>query len=172
MGGRLTQMVPATPVLVAVSSNRGAAYDLVLLAHVLSALVAFGTVAVSGLSARTLLAGGASSAAIRRYYRPGVNWAGRVLYAVPVLGVVLVVMSRGAWSVADGWVGIGLVLWAVAASAAELVLWPAERRLQQAVTGQGFDAATHRGLCLRVMGVSAGLLVVFVAATVVMVSKP
>lgn len=165
-------MLLPTPVLVAVSSNRGAAYDLVLLAHVLSALVAFGTVAVAGLSARSLLGRGATSASVRRYYRPGVNWAGRVLFVVPVLGVVLVVMSRGAWSFADGWIGLGLGLWAVAASAAELVLWPAERRLQQAVTGDDFDPGTHRGLCLRVVGVSIGLLVVFVVATVVMVSKP
>jgi len=165
-------MALPTPVLVAVSSNRGAAYDLVLLAHVLAALVAFGAVAVAGLSALTLLRTGASSESIRRYYRPGVNWAGRILFLVPVLGVALVAMSGGAWSYADGWIGLGLALWAVAASAAEMVLWPAERQLQEAVTGAAFDAGAQRGLCLRVAGVSAGLLVVFVVATVVMVSKP
>jgi hypothetical protein len=165
-------MVLPSADLVAVSSNRGAAYDLVLLAHVLAALVGFGAVGVAGLSALTLVRRGASSESLRRYYRPGVNWAGRILFLVPVLGVVLIVMSRGGWSFADGWVGAGLVLWAVAASAAELVLWPAERELQRLVTDGGFDPGEHRGLGLRAAGVSAALLVLFVVATVVMVSKP
>ena len=100
------------PDLVAVSSNRGAAYDLVLLAHVLTALVGFGAVAVAGLTPWCCPGGGRPAMSIRRYYRPGVNWAGRILFGVPVLGAILLVMSHGAWSWTTGWVTFGLLLWA------------------------------------------------------------
>ncbi|MGO9027674.1 MAG: DUF2269 family protein [Acidimicrobiales bacterium] len=165
-------MVSRSPLLVAVSSNRGAAYDLVLLAHVLSALVGFGAVAVAGVFALVLARRGPATVSVRRYYRPGVNWAGRVLFVVPVLGTALVVMSRGGWSFSDSWVAVGLVLWAAAAMAGEMALWPTERGLQQLVASGTFDPSEHRRLCLQVVGVATVLTAVFVVATVVMVSKP
>jgi hypothetical protein len=165
-------MLPPFPTVVAVSSNRGAAYDLVLLAHVLAALVGFGAVGVAGVYALILLRRGPVSESVRRYYRPGVNWAGRILFLVPVLGVVLMVMSRGEWSFDDAWIGIGLVLWAAAAMAAEMVLWPAERELQTLVAAGTFDPTEHRRLGHRVTAMAAVMTVVLVAAVVVMVAKP
>jgi hypothetical protein len=165
-------MLPPLPTVLAVSSNRGAAYDLVLLAHVLAALVGFGAVAVAGVYALLLVRRGPASEPVRRYYRPGVNWAGRVLFLVPVLGFVLMAMSGGAWSFSDAWIGIGLVLWAGTAMGAEMVLWPAERQLQALVAGGTFDGTEHRGLGHRVMAMAAVMTVVLVAAAVVMVAKP
>ncbi len=113
------------------------AYDLVLLAHVLAVLVALVAVAVAGghaVALRSVLrAGGPVPSVLVRYFRPGVNWAGRSLLAVPVLGLALVAMSHGAWSVGDAWVLLGLVLWLAAAGLAESALWPGERRLQVVV---------------------------------------
>ena len=165
-------MVVVIPVQVAVSTSRGAAYDVVLLAHVLAALVAFTVVATAGAYALLLRRPGDLSESVRRYYRPGVNWAGRIVFLVPVLGVALMAMSDGAWSFSDAWVGVGLVLWAAAAMAGEMVLWPVEHRLQQSVALDPSDHDGRRSLCLRVAAVSAGLLVIFVVAAVVMVSKP
>jgi hypothetical protein len=164
-------MIVSHPALAVTTHARSAAYDLVLLAHVLAALVALGTVVVSGCYAVALLRSGARSEAVRRYYRPGVNWGGRVLFLVPVFGVALVAMSRGDWSFSDGWVTIGLAAWAVAAVVAEAVLWPAERRLQDAVGG-ATAPADRRPDCLLVAVVAAGLAVVLVGAGVVMVAKP
>lgn len=158
--------------LVAVSTNRGAAYDLVLLAHVLAAVAAFGTVIVAGLYANVLLRRTSVSDAVTRYYRPGVNWAGRVLFAVPLLGVALIAMSRGGWSYSDRWVMGGLALWAVVAVVGEVVLWPAERRLQGLVTSGHFDRSLHRALCLKAVGSAAGMCVLLIVTTVVMVAKP
>jgi hypothetical protein len=149
---------------------RTAAYDVVLLAHVLSALVGLGAVTVAGAYARALRAG-LQSESVRRYYRPGVNWAGRVLVLVPVLGVALMAMSQGDFSFSDGWVAAGLMLWTVAVVAAEAVLWPAERRLRTAVADPS-SSADLRGPCLRVMTAAGGVVVVLVVATVVMVAKP
>jgi hypothetical protein len=154
---------------------RTAAYDVVLLAHVLAALVGLGAVAVAGAYAWALLRAGPVSVpvsvSVRRYYRPGVNWVGRVLVLVPVLGVALMAMSQGDWSFSDGWVGAGLMLWTVAVVAAEAVLWPGERHLQAAVADPS-SGADLRGTCLRVMAAAGGVAVVLVVATVVMVAKP
>ncbi len=100
------------------------------------------------------------------------------------------VMSGGDWSFGDGWIAIGLALWAGVAVVAELALWPAERRLQEAVAdpasamgevGAAGPAGTEggtpagpglRSACLRVVGLSAALGAVLVVAAVVMVAKP
>lgn len=112
-------------------------YDLVLLAHVLSAvvgLVALGVAAGSALALRGVLRRGAPvPEALARYYRPGVNWAGRVLFLVPVFGVALLVMSDGQWGFGDTWVTLGMAVWAGVAVLAEAALWPDERRLQDMV---------------------------------------
>lgn len=171
-GGRIARMSHPVPTLLALSSNRGAAYDLVLLAHVLAAMVGFGAIGMAGIFAQVLCRRGPGSEAVRRYYSPGTNWAGRILFVVPVLGVALVAMSRGGWSFADGWVVIGLVLWAAAAVTSELILWPAERALQELVAGGTFEVGEHRSLGRRVTAVAAGLVAVFLVAVFVMVSKP
>ncbi len=150
---------------------RGAAYDIVLLAHVLAALIGLGAVAVSGVGALALSRSGPTSEAVRRYYRPGVNWAGRILFLVPVFGVALMAMSHGDWSFSDGWLTAGLVLWAAAAVGAELVLWPAERRLQAAVSDPP-PVGLLRPQCLRVEATATVVSTVLIVAAVVMVAKP
>ncbi|HEV3263925.1 MAG TPA: DUF2269 family protein [Acidimicrobiales bacterium] len=161
--------------LVAVSVNRGAGYEVVVLAHVLSAVIGFGAVGVAGAYALVLGRRGPNSESVTRYYRPGVNWAGRVLFVVPVLGFVLIGMSHrtpGGYGFSDGWVMVGLLLWAVAALAAEMVLWPTERGLQQLVAAGEWEDSAHRSLTRRMAWTSGALLVIFLASMVVMVAKP
>lgn len=155
----------------------GPAYSVLLLLHVAAAVIGFGALAVTGIQAARLRTGwgGAGSPSVRRYFRPGVNWPGRALYAVPVFGFSLLADSGGAFGAGDGWVEAGLVLWLVAAGVAEIVVWPGERRIQRLVTEQPDDPGTARSLdreCRRVLA-GAGLLTgVFLAATVIMVAKP
>jgi uncharacterized membrane protein len=165
---------PGIVALVAVSVNRGAAYEVVVLAHVLAAVIGFGAVGVAGAYAMVLGRRGPPSESVVRYYRPGVNWAGRILFVVPILGFVLIGMSHGpnGYGLADAWVMIGLALWALAALAAEMVLWPTERELQQRVAAGDWDDAAHQSLTRRVVWTSVALTVVFVAAMVIMVAKP
>jgi len=115
-----------------VTQPTGAAFDVVLLAHIGCVLVGLGAVVVSGVQGRRLLANPADvSPSLRRYYRPGANVAGRALYGVPVFGFALVSMSGGYYRLADAWVLAGLVLFGVAAVVGEAVLWPAERVAQE-----------------------------------------
>ncbi len=150
---------------------RDAVYDIVLLAHVLSALAGLGVVALAGGYALVLRRPGPPSSGVRRYYRPGVNWAGRALFLVPVFGVALMALSGGDWSYADGWVLGGILLWAGAAVLAEMVLWPAERRLQCEVAAPTTSARLGRR-CLVVAGAAGGVVVLLVAAAALMVAKP
>jgi hypothetical protein len=163
----------------------GAAYDLVLVLHVIAALIGLATVVASGVQSARLLAtapGRELSPSLVQYFTPGVNWAGRTLYAVPVLGFALLAMSKGAFDLADGWVLWGLVLWLATALGAELALWPAERRIQGAMA-----AAARRGVAARrpgiseapqltadcqvVLALSGVVVVLLVLAAVLMVAK-
>jgi uncharacterized membrane protein len=164
-------------------------YDLVLLAHVLAAVVGLVAVGVAGSCAlalrRTLAGGGPLPEGLVRYYRPGINWAGRVLFLVPVLGIALLAMSGGQWSFADSWVSTGMAVWAVVAVAAEAVLWPGERRLQEVVAARvagdgrppgpvgGVDGPEEEAaLCLRTGLLGLALAVALVVVAVLMVAKP
>ena len=69
-----------------------------------------------------------------RYFRPGVNWGGRLLYGIPIFGFALLAMSHGAYALSDGWVASGLAVFVVVVVLAEGVLWPAERRIQASVS--------------------------------------
>lgn len=169
------------PVTTASTTSPG--YDLVLLAHVLAAvvgIVAIGVAAGSALALRGVLARGAPVPdALARYYRPGVNWAGRVLFLVPVFGVALLAMSGGTWDFADTWVSLGTAGWALVAVVAESVLWPEERRLQEVVAavtaGDGAaspDLAGEAARCSRTGAIGLGLVVVLVLVGVLMVAKP
>lgn len=155
----------------------GALYSVLLVLHVATAVVGFGALALTGVQAGRAVRGPARAGAegVRRYFRPGVNWAGRALYAVPVLGFALLADSAGSFRASDGFVLVGLVLWLIAAAAAEVVVWPAERRIQAVVTTRWADEAARPALvgdCTRVRFWVALLDVVFVAAVVVMVAKP
>jgi hypothetical protein len=188
--------VPRQPLLqlTAAGAPTGAAFDVVLMAHVAFALIGLGSLFLTGLQAWRARTGPGSSAAesVARYFRPGVNWPGRSLYAVVVLGVLLVFMSQKAYGFDDPFVQIGFVLWIGSVAVAELSVWPGERRLQTLVSGSsnwigaragagsgsvsgsgsGDSAPELRSLALRV-SLSAWLVcVALVVAVVVMVQKP
>jgi uncharacterized membrane protein len=173
--------VPASAVPSAILSAvhftpTGAVFDIVLLLHVACATVGLGTVVVSGVQAgRLLAAGGAGpSPTLVAYFAPGVNWVGRVLYAVPLLGLALLGLSQGAYGLDDGWVQWGLGLWVVAILCAEGLLWPAERRIQSKLEAHGADpAAPELRRACRTTCLAAGWLVaVLILAIVLMVARP
>jgi hypothetical protein len=118
-------------------------FDVVLIVHVACVVVSLVTLVASAVTAsrlRTVAAGGGSlPEALARYFRPGVNWAGRSLYGIPVFGFLLLALSHGAYSLSDGWVLSGLFIFVVMVLLAEGVLCPAEHRLQVSVAhwGQG-----------------------------------
>ena len=160
----------------------GPAFDVVLLLHVgcvLAGLVTTTTAAATASRLRRLVRGSAPlPEPLRRYFRPGINWAGRTAYGIPVFGFALLAMSQGAYALGDGWVLGGLALFVAFALVGEGVLWPAERRLQTALAAAG--AAADRSRCrtrVRAMPPSmaraaAPALVLLLAGVVIMVAQP
>jgi uncharacterized membrane protein len=166
----------------------GAAFDVVLLLHVACVVVGIVTVATAAATARRLARLTRTAAplpdALRRYFRPGVNWAGRTIYGIPVFGFALIGMSQGVYAITDTWVLLGLVLFVALALLAVCVLWPAERRLQRAVASDrpgaaGPDAVGATALteaatahAARMEWAASGALILLVAATVLMIAQP
>jgi uncharacterized membrane protein len=147
----------------------------VVVLHVLSAVVGFGAIFLTGVYAG--LARRRASEAVRRYFRPGVNWAARSVYLVPVLGVVLVEISHGADRFAQLWVWVSLLLWVLAAALAQAVVWPGEARVQQLVAESSPPGSRARPVeldraCRRVERAALAIDLAFVATLVLMVTKP
>ena len=161
---------PAAPAVVAAVPT-GPGFDVVLLLHVAAAAVALASVVVAGVQAGRLLAAGPAGppAGVAGYYAPGVNWVGRTLHAVPLLGLALVGLSGGAYGFDDAWVQWGLGLWVLAAVGAEAVLWPAERRVQAVLAG---GEPVARGACRTAVLAAGAVAGVLLAASAVMVAQP
>lgn len=122
-------------------------FGILLVAHITAALVGFGALGATGIQgwrlARTR--DPARLVAIRRYFRPGVNWAARCVYLVPVFGVALIVASGGTYRPEDTFVQVGIGLWVAAVLTGELLVWPAERVVQRALAGQAAPASVTLG---------------------------
>ncbi len=160
----------------------GAAFDIVLLLHVGCVIVGLVTTVAAAATAsrlrRLLRAGTPPPEPLLRYFRPGINWAGRTIYGIPVFGFALLAMSQGAYALREGWVLAGIGLFAGVALLAEGVLWPAERRLQTAVAGglttEGPlpEGAPADGDAWAMGRAAWAALVLLVAGVVLMIAQP
>jgi uncharacterized membrane protein len=156
----------------------GAAFDIVLLLHVVcvvAGLVTTVTAAATAGRLRRLLATTVPlPEPVRRYFRPGVNWAGRAIWGIPIFGFALLAMSQGAYGLRDGWVMGGLAIFVVVALLAEGVLWPVERRIQAALAAADpapEAADTGREATLMVRTASAAV-VLLLLGTALMIAQP
>jgi hypothetical protein len=158
----------------------GPAFDLVLILHVGCVVVGLVTLVASlstAIRLRSLLRQASPFPdALVRYFRPGVNWAGRTVYGIPLFGFLLLALSHGAYGLRQGWVTSGLVILVAVVVLAEGTLWPAERRLQVALA-VSFDGdapvAASVGSDARVMALSAGAaLVLLILGSALMVAQP
>ncbi len=155
----------------------GPAFDIVLLLHVGCVVVGLVTTATAAATASRLRRRLGSPLplpeTLRRYFRPGVNWAGRTVYGIPVFGFALIAMSQGAYALGDGWVLGGLTIFAALVLVGEGVLWPAEQRLQVALAADDAEAPESLGRDATSMERAAvAALVLLVAGTVLMLAQP
>jgi len=158
----------------------GPGYDVLVGLHVLSAIVGFGAVGVSGVYAGRARSADdpRGDALLQRYFSPGTNWAERALLVTPVLGVVVLLAGdRPAASQAWPWIGLGL--WGFATAVATSRCWPAERKIQvwfaQATDpeeGRQSGTAPLRDACRTVQWSASVISVCFAGAVVVMIGQP
>jgi hypothetical protein len=158
------------------------AYGVALAVHVVSAVVGFGMLGLSGLygawSGRSETPEGRRD--LRQFFGR-VNRAGQALWAVPVAGAVALWLHNGETSMAKAWVVAALACWAVATVLAVSVIWPAERRIRPIVAGFDDDPdarpspATQSqlaALCRPLVRAAAACDCVFVVALALMVLQP
>jgi uncharacterized membrane protein len=159
----------------------GPAFDVVLIIHVGCVVVGLATLVASATTAsrlRTTLRGGSAlPETLKRYFRPGVNWVGRSIYGIPVFGFLLLALSHGAYSLREGWVMGGLFILVVTVLVAEGALWPAERRLQDALLSlsEGGGASVSKQVRREAQTVvfsAAVALVLLVLGSALMVAQP
>jgi hypothetical protein len=157
-------------------------YVCLILAHALCALIGFGALAATGAYAQAVRSARDpfSSETLRRFFRPGHNLASATIVAVPILGGCLLVAQHGQ-DVHLAYPWIGLACWAVAATVAATVVWPAERKLQ-GMLAVSQDEPDHLGadqsrvvldtVATRCFSGASVTTVCFVVAVVVMLAQP
>lgn len=131
--------------MTAVVTTKG--FDVVLVVHVVLAAAAFVAVLVLRSAAVAAARGGAMPATAARSFTGRPEVAARVVHLVPVSGLALLALSRGAFDLSTGFVAAGLALWFVAAWALEAVGFPAQRAVATALHDGGNAAPAARKLC-------------------------
>lgn len=120
--------------VIAAVSAHPIAYAVALVLHIVSALVGFGSLALSGvyggwgrhLKSRQDLED------LRRYFGKK-NWAARCVWVVPFAGAAAVWLRSGAGALGQIWVFAATGCWAIGIAVAVAVIWPAEAGLQPIV---------------------------------------
>ena len=139
-------------------------YNVLLILHILSILVAFAPAVVHPLLAGRLQAGdegalrrfsGAASANTRTVHLPA-------LLAVGVLGMGLVGVSDEAFKFTDAWVAISLLLWLVIGGVLSALVLPGERGMAEGEPGAASKVQLGGGIAT----------VLFLVVLILMVVKP
>ena len=110
--------------------QEGWLYRIVLLLHIIAAIVGFGGVVLNGLYAMhsQKRPGPAGRAVSEANYSVSMV-AEKFIYAVPVLGVLLVLLSKDAFSFGTTWVWLSLVVYVLALGLSHSVMIPNHRRI-------------------------------------------
>ncbi|MGO9197300.1 MAG: DUF2269 family protein [Acidimicrobiales bacterium] len=152
-------------------------YDILLILHIASALIGFGSIAVGGVAASAGRRSGdpACEERVVRFFREGTDWPGRVIFVVPVIGLVMLLGGDHA-DIGHAWPWLGLGLWFVASGLASGLGWPAERRAQRELaairSGDSGSSASFTEACARMEQAAALVSVCFVLVVALMIWQP
>lgn len=151
-------------------------YDVLLLCHLASALIGFGSVAVGGWAA----ARGRQSHSptddewLLRFYREGTDWPSRLVLLVPIFGLAML-FGGDHQDIGAVWPWAGLGLWLVAVGHLFAIGWPAEQKAQRAlallVKEQGHPSHFVQA-CKAMERAAAVTSICFVVAVVLMIWQP
>ncbi|HSH23690.1 MAG TPA: DUF2269 family protein [Acidimicrobiales bacterium] len=141
-------------------------YRVVFLLHIAAVVVGFGAIALNGVYARQASQrGGAEGAAIGDANRAVTRAASAAIYAVPVFGIALVLLSDGTWGFDQLWISLSFVLYVVAAGLLGAVVIASQKRIS---AGSGdLDR-----LDTKVSAATAAINLLVVALIALMIWKP
>ncbi|MDA8081671.1 MAG: hypothetical protein M0Z96_08705 [Actinomycetota bacterium] len=106
-------------------------YDLFLLAHIVAAIGGFGANGLAGIYAGQLYPTASDSAT--RYFTSPRFIAEKLIYLVPVFGLIMIGVSRGTSELVRPWVLTGIAAWIAAIAVAHSLVWPSERRIAKLI---------------------------------------
>jgi uncharacterized membrane protein len=141
-------------------------YRFVLLLHITAVVVGFGTLMLNGVYARLAdKRGGAEGVAINEANAAvSQQWALPFVYAVPVLGIALVLLSDDEWGFDQLWITLSFVVFIVGVGLA-IEMKRARGRMKE-------RSADHVRLGRKVAALGGALNVAVVVAIALMVWKP
>ncbi len=107
-------------------------YKFLLVVHILSAIVGFGAVMLNGLyAAQAQRRPGPPGRAVSESNFSVSNVAEKVIYTIPLWGILLVLTSDKAWKFSNTFVWLSLVLFVVAMGISHGVLVPSHRKTNE-----------------------------------------
>lgn len=152
---------------------KAAAEVILTIGHIVTAILGFGAVAVTGAQALVARRNPAATS-VKRYFREGPNWIAMSLLLTPLFGGALEVVDNYP-DVHRLWPWLALGIWLIAAAVGGHVHWPAEQRIQRSLA----DAADSNAVgpvfqraSVVAAASSAVMVAAFAGALVVMVTQP
>ncbi len=118
-------------------------YDLLFVAHVLSAVAVIAVFVVMRFAAVSVV-NGANDDEQRRKFPSRRNWAARVLHLMLLTGLSMSLIGDSSVSLARPWVGVGLLCYLAAAGHLEARTLPLERTVAEVIAHDG-HASVERG---------------------------
>jgi hypothetical protein len=169
--------------MLAFGGTNSGIYKLLLVLHILSAIVGFGGVLLNGLyAAQAQKRQGPAGRAVSEANLAVSMVAERVIYLVPVFGILLVLASDDAWSFGDTWVWLSLALFIIAFGISHSVLFPGHKKINALllemeqgpppVGGPPPQVAQIQRIGQRQAGTAMVLDVILVAILAMMIWKP
>ena len=162
-------------------------YKFLLVLHIIAVVVGFGGVVLNGLyGARAKRAGGREGLAISETnFWITERVAEPAIYAVPILGILLILVSDDVWEFDQKWISFSFLLYIVGIALSHAVMRPAIKRMNalqaelasagpapSATGGPPPQVAELESLGQRVGAVGAALNVLLVIIIALMVWKP
>lgn len=160
-------------VIATATGPAGWAYNSVLFVHVLCAIVGFGAVMLNGIWGSALSkATGDAAATLATTLHKVSKIAEIFIYAVPVFGILVIVLSDEAHKFASPWISASFTLYVIALGLSLAVLQPSVKKLVS-IAVEGNPATPERAaLEKKVAAVSGVMHLTFVLILLLMVFGP
>ena len=144
------------------------AYKVVLVLHLMSAIVGFGGMAVNGYyGAHAASRRGREGAAVGEAVHRGYSFSEWFVYAVPIFGIVLILLSDDLFKFSQLWISLSFVLYIAFMGVLHGVQLPTVRRINvllaemasggAGATGEGGSGAPPQVAELDELGAKAGV---------------
>lgn len=109
---------------------QGTAYNIVLVLHILASIFGLGGVSLNALyAAQSQQRPGPGGLAVAEANFAVNLVAEKIIYVVPILGLVLVWLSDGTWTFSQTWVWLSIVVYVLALAVSHSILLPGAKKI-------------------------------------------